>query len=107
RIQVRLLAARGRGAEAVYLTEHLLTGAAARTADASCREADVTRVVAAGFQDAGDLDQATVWARRGLAALDACPAAERAERALNLHLTLGIICHERAEQEKDPIRHSE
>jgi tetratricopeptide (TPR) repeat protein len=107
RMQVRLLAARGRSAEAVYTTERLLAAGTARGADAGCREAEVTRAVAAGFQDAGDLEQAAAWARRGLAALENCSATERAERALPLHLALGIICQERAEQEKDAARHAE
>jgi tetratricopeptide (TPR) repeat protein len=107
RLQVRLLARRGRGAEAVDTTERLLATGAARAVDPSCREAEVTRAVAAGFQDAGDLPQAAAWVRRGLAGLENCPANDRAERSLPLYLTLGIICQERAEQEKDPARHAE
>jgi hypothetical protein len=107
RLQVRLLATRGRGAEAADATERLLATGAARAGDPHCREVEVTRAVAAGFQDAGDLQQAAAWARRGLAALENCPGAERAERSLPLYLTLGIICQERAEHEKDPARHAE
>jgi tetratricopeptide (TPR) repeat protein len=107
RMYVRLLAARGRGAEAVYTTERLLAAGASRGTDASCREVDLMRTVAGGFQEAGDLEQAMAWARRGLAALDGCPATERADHALALHLTLGIICQERAEQEKDAGRRAE